>query len=294
MFKIATLGFGEAARAFVSGWRSEMDAERLGSISTFDIKIEDTAQHNVLIDACVDLGVVCAPTRAAAFKGRSAVLSLVTADRALEAAQAALPFLEADSLYLDCNSCSPATKAAAAALIEAAGIRYVDVAVMAPVHPGRHRTPLLLSGESAPRALALLGDLGMHARIAGMRIGEASSIKMLRSVMIKGLEALTAECMLAARRAGVEQQVLASLQASDPGIDWTARSAYNLERMLVHGKRRAAEMREVAMTLSELNLPNRMALATVDWQSQLGELDVDITDASLTGRADAILESLPT
>ncbi len=127
-----------------------------------------------------------------------------------------------------------------------------------------------------------------------MRIGEASSIKMLRSVMIKGLEALTAECMLAARRAGVEQQVLASLQASDPGIDWTARSAYNLERMLVHGKRRAAEMREVAMTLSELNLPNRMALATVDWQSQLGELDVDITDASLTGRADAILESLPT
>ncbi len=128
MFKIATLGFGEAARAFVSGWRSEMDAERLGSISTFDIKIEDTAQHNVLIDACVDLGVVCAPTRAAAFKGRSAVLSLVTADRALEAAQAALPFLEADSLYLDCNSCSPATKAAAAALIEAAGIRYVDVA----------------------------------------------------------------------------------------------------------------------------------------------------------------------
>lgn len=294
MLKIATLGFGEAAQAFVSGWRSEIDAKKLGLVSTFDIKIEDKAQHNMLIDACAKLDVTCAQTRAAAFKGSSAIFSLVTADCALEAARAALPFLEKNSLYLDCNSCSPATKSAAATLIEGAGARYVDVAVMSPVHPGRHRTPLLLSGENATRALALLGDLGMNARIAGENVGEASSIKMLRSVMIKGLEALTAECMLAARRAGVEQQVLASLQASDPGIDWTARSAYNLERMLVHGKRRAAEMREVAMTLSELNLPNRMALATVDWQSQLGELDAEITDASLTGRADAILKSLLT
>ncbi|MCF1464837.1 NAD(P)-dependent oxidoreductase [Agrobacterium vitis] len=294
MFSIATLGYGEAAQAFISGWRSEIEPQRLGTISTFDLKIEDPGQHNTLIDACAALGVLCAGSRAAAFKGKSVIFSLVTADRALEAAEATLPFLDKSRLYLDCNSCSPATKQAAAARIEQAGVRYVDVAVMSPVHPAKHRTPLLLSGPSAPAAHAVLAELGMRANIAGERIGEASSIKMLRSVMIKGLEALTAECMLAARRAGVEKQVLASLQASDPGIDWTARSAYNFERMLVHGKRRAAEMREVAATLEELSLPNRMALATVDWQSQLGELDAEITDASLTGRADAILKSLST
>jgi len=132
----------------------------------------------------------------------------------------------------------------------------------------------------------------MRARVAGRTVGEASSIKMLRSVMIKGMEALTAECMLAARRAGVERSVLASLQASDPGIDWTARSAYNLERMMVHGTRRAAEMAEVAATLRDLGLPDRMASAIADWQRQIGALDLADTEPSLEVRADAILDHL--
>ncbi len=112
---------------------------------------------------------------------------------------------------------------------------------MAPVHPKRHETPILLSGPEAEAALPVLTSLGMLPRVTGVRVGEASSIKMLRSVMIKGLEALTAEAMLAARKAGVEGAVIASLQASDPGIDWEKRSAYNLERMMVHGERRAAK-----------------------------------------------------
>ena len=124
----------------------------------------------------------------------------------------------------------------------------------------------------------------MVPAVAGPRVGDASTIKMLRSVMVKGLEALTAECLLAARRAGVEGAVLASLQASDPGFDWTARSAYNLERMMVHGRRRAAEMREVAATLRELGLPDRMAAATADWQAELGALGL-AGGAGRTGRA---------
>jgi 3-hydroxyisobutyrate dehydrogenase-like beta-hydroxyacid dehydrogenase len=132
----------------------------------------------------------------------------------------------------------------------------------------------------------------MRARVAGKTVGEASSIKMLRSVMIKGMEALTAECMLAARRAGVERSVLVSLQASDPGIDWTARSAYNLERMMVHGTRRAAEMEEVAATLRDLGLPDRMASAIADWQRQIGALGLVDTEPSLEVRADAILDRL--
>lgn len=290
MLDIATLGFGEAAQAFISGWRSEPGAKQLRPISTFDIKIEDASQHNLLIDACAGLDVTCAYTRAEAFRRKSVIFSLVTADRAFQAAEAALPFIEKGALYLDCNSCSPATKARAAAMVDAGGGQYVDVAVMSPVHPAKHRTPLLLSGPFAAQALGVLTELGMNAQVAGDHIGEASSIKMLRSVMIKGLEALTAECVLAARRAGVEKQVLASLQASDPGIDWTARSSYNLERMLVHGKRRAAEMREVAATLHELNLPNRMALAAVDWQQDLGSLGIDPGDKRLDSRTDAILK----
>lgn len=292
MSTIALIGFGEAAQAFAAGWKTVENSPIEAPVSTFDIKIDNADQRSGLLDACARLDIFCGVTPREATAGRSATFSLVTADRALEAAIMAAPHLDAGALYLDCNSCSPSTKVAAAKIVEAAGARYVDVAVMAPVHPARHRTPLLLAGSSAPAAEILLTGLGMNARIAGDRVGQASSIKMLRSVMIKGFEALTAECVLAARRAGVEDAVLASLQASDPGIDWTARSSYNLERMMVHGMRRAAEMEEVAVTLRDLGLPDGMASAAVGWQRRIGNLGLDAADLSLNQRVDRILEHL--
>lgn len=293
MAAIGLIGFGEAAQAFASGWRSEdPEPAGLGPISAFDIKIEDPRLREGLLQACEKLEVGCSRTPDEALAGKEIVFSLVTADKALQAAARVAKSLAANALYLDCNSCSPATKSAAAEIVETAGAVYVDAAVMSPVHPARHRTPLLLSGASAERARGALSNLGMNSTIAGDKVGQASSIKMLRSVMIKGLEALTAECLLAARRAGVEKAVLASLQSSDPGLDWNKRSAYNLERMMVHGKRRAAEMQEVASTLRELGLPDRMAAATADWQRQIGELETRPQDEPLETRADLILGAI--
>jgi 3-hydroxyisobutyrate dehydrogenase-like beta-hydroxyacid dehydrogenase len=167
------------------------------------------------------------------------------------------------------------------------------MAIMAPVHPRRQETPVLLAGPAAEVAAARLAGLGMRPALAGPRVGDASTIKMLRSVMVKGIEALTAECLLAARRAGVEGEVLASLQASDPGFDWTVRSAYSLERMMAHGARRAAEMREVAATLRELGLPDRLDVATADWQAEVGGLGLAGGPDDLADRADRILARLP-
>ena len=192
----------------------------------------------------------------------------------------------------DCNFCAPDTKRAAAAIIEAAGGRYVDVAVMAPVHPRRHHVPLLLSGPRAEEGAARLATLDMRPTVTGPEIGQASSIKMLRSVMIKGLEALTAECFLAARRAGVADQVIASLEASDPQIDWRGRGAYTLERMLVHGARRAAEMREVALTVEALGLSPGLSRATAEWQDALAGLADASDDPDLETALDRILSRL--
>ncbi|HWU64840.1 MAG TPA: DUF1932 domain-containing protein [Ensifer sp.] len=286
--KIAVIGFGEAGRAFASGWlRSEAT-----TLAAYDPKAREADGRAAFEAAAEAAHVVLTVSNADAVEGAAAVFSLVTADRAHQAARETAVNLAPGAFFFDCNSCSPATKTASAKVIEDAGGRYVDVAVMAPVHPKRHETPILLSGSAAEAVLPFLTSLGMQPRIAGARVGEASSIKMLRSVMIKGLEALTAEAMLAARRAGVETAVIASLQASDPGIDWEKRSAYNLERMMVHGERRAAEMREVAATLRELGLPDRMSSAIVDWQAEIAALKLDGGEASLPDRADRILNAL--
>lgn len=282
--RISLVGFGEAGQAFAGGW-PDKDSLHLRS---FDPKATSPA----LQEAASRLGVGLSGQAAAAVADADAVFCLVTADQALIAAQIAAPNLKKGALWMDGNSCAPSTKRRAAEAIEAAGGRYVDLAIMAPVHPRLHRTPGLLAGPHAAGALTELAALNMDLAVAGPAVGDASSIKMLRSVMIKGFEALSAECLLAARRAGVEDAVIASLQASDPGWDWRERGAYNLERMMVHGARRAAEMREVAATLRDLGLPDRMASATAQWQDQIAALHLPGGPDDLADRADRILSAL--
>jgi 3-hydroxyisobutyrate dehydrogenase-like beta-hydroxyacid dehydrogenase len=94
----------------------------------------------------------------------------------------------------------------------------------------------------------------MKVEAVGERIGDASLSKMLRSIFIKGIEALMLESLVAARHAGIEERILDSVQRTLPGIDWRALATYNLERTVAHGARRAAEMQESAATVAELGL----------------------------------------
>ena len=285
---VAFIGFGEAATAFLTGW----GADRPARVGVHDIMVRDVGSAKAMRARFAEHGVAGEETAEAAVAGAEAVFSVVTAEQALAAAQSAASGIAPGALWLDCNSCAPDTKRAAAQVIDGAGGRYVDVAVMAPVHPKRHKVPLLISGPHAAAAEAVLLSLGMVPRIVGEGVGQASSIKMIRSVMIKGMEALSAECFLAARRAGVEAEVLASLAASDPAVDWQTRGAYNLERMMVHGRRRAAEMREVAVTVAALGLSNGMATATAAWQDRLADCDLEAGEDDLLARLDRVLAAL--
>lgn len=276
--RITFIGFGEAATAFVDGWTDVTD------IRAFDIKTDDEAQRPTLLSRYQKHGVAGRLSVQEAVTDADMVFCTVTADQAPVAAQAAAPYLKPGALWFDMNSCAPSSKRQAAETIEAAGARYVDVAVMAPVYPQQNLAPLLLAGPHAAEAEPLLKALPMAPAIVEGPVGSASSIKMIRSIMMKGLEALTAECVLAAVNAGVDEAVLSSLGKTYPGIDWPFQAAYNLERSLVHGVRRAAEMREVAKTVTDLGFPSDMATATVSWQERLGaverdkELDLEAAD----------------
>lgn len=290
---IAFIGFGEAASAFLAGWRADFPGLQARA---FDIKTDatDPATRDAKRADFRRAGVAGTDSCNDALAGATMVFSLVTADQAEAAAAAAAGAIGPGALFLDGNSCSPGAKRRSAALIERAGARYADVAIMAPVHPRLSKTPLLVAGGAAAAAKGALDRLGMDAAIAGSDVGSASSIKMIRSIMVKGLEALVAECVLAGRLAGVEDKVLASLDDSYPGFGWEPRAAYMLERMMTHGVRRAAEMREVAATIAELGLPPDLAGATVHWQQRLGDLRLDAKAAgdSAASRADAILRAL--
>jgi 3-hydroxyisobutyrate dehydrogenase-like beta-hydroxyacid dehydrogenase len=257
---VALIGFGEAGTAFARAGRWN------GHSRGWDLLPERRA-------AMAECGVEAASDAARALADADIVLSLVTADAALAAARDYAPLLREAATWCDMNSVAPETKRAAAAAIEAAGGRYVDVAVMAPVEPRALAVPLLLAGAHARAAQVLLGALGFSdTRVVGEDVGRASAIKMIRSVMVKGLEALSGECAAAAEAAGVFDEVMASLDASERGAPWAARVAYNRERMASHGLRRAAEMEESAKTLLGLGVEPVMTRGTVQLQREAAKI----------------------
>lgn len=261
--RLCFIGFGEAGQAFASGFLEAGIVE----ISAFDIA-PDPARVAV---SAQKLGVRLSADLPTALMGADFVFSAVTAASSLDVARAAAPHLAPGQVFVDVNSVSPGRKREAAAAI-APGGRYLDLAIMAPVHPRRHATPCLVAGEDAAAFLEMFSTFGMALKQTGPEIGSATIIKMVRSVMVKGLEALSYECFMAARAAGVDAVILNSLKGSYPGLDWPRLVPYNVSRMLQHGTRRAAEMREVAATLRELGIDPAVTEGTVTQQERLGAL----------------------
>jgi 3-hydroxyisobutyrate dehydrogenase-like beta-hydroxyacid dehydrogenase len=256
--KLALIGFGEAASCFALAGKWARAA------SVWDVRSERR-------QLAADTGLVASDSGAQALAGAGLVLSLVTADQAVAAVKESAPNLQPGAIWCDMNSVAPETKREAAKAIEAFNGRYVDVAVLSPVHPADLAVPLLLSGDCAADAERMLHDIGFsNLQCVGAEIGRASSIKMIRSIMIKGIEALNAEMMAGAWAAGVFDEVIASLDASEQTMTWQTRSAYNLERMATHGLRRAAEMEEVAKTLIALGVEPVMTKGTIRRQREMG------------------------
>ncbi len=274
--RVSIIGFGEAGQAIASGLR-ESGIERIAAWDILFPKPEGAR----LKAAGEKSGVRLASSATDAVRETDIVISAVTAASSLEAARSVEPHLSGNPYYLDINSVSPGRKQATAKLLDGKA-RYVDVALVAAIHPKRHRTPLLIAGPHAEPVAPLLRELEMELRVVGESVGAAAAIKMIRSVMIKGIEALTLECFLAAARAGVLDDVTASLKNNYPGLDWAKLSEYNLERMASHGERRAAEMEESAATLCELGLEPLMVDATVKRQREMGAV----------GRQDHVRQSL--
>jgi 3-hydroxyisobutyrate dehydrogenase-like beta-hydroxyacid dehydrogenase len=262
--RIALVGFGEAGSIL------GQDLAATGrQVVTYDILLDELASRGAMLEKARRARVRAVDTLDAAVKDVEMVISAVTAASSADVARNAAKSLRAGQIFLDINSCSPATKRANAAAVQGAGADYVEAAVMAPVPPQRLRVPMLLGGRRATELAPVLRAIGMNATPVSDEIGVASAVKMCRSIVIKGLEALTVESMLAARRFGAEKEVLASLQATFPQMGWQEKLPdYLVSRVAEHGRRRAAEMREVAHTLQDIGMEPIMASATAvrqDW-----------------------------
>ncbi len=281
-FMIGFLGFGEAARAFRQSLAATEPA--LGFIA-YDIKLHNAGEAEMR-DAMA-MGQVTVAEKIEDLSQVDWIFSAVTADQSLAAIEPLLPFLKDGQVVFDINSVSPGRKQQTAAMVEANGAKYADMAVMEPVNPRGHATPALLAGKPADPLSAELRRLGFVFQVSGNNPGAAAAIKMVRSLFVKGLEAITVETLLAAEATGCRDEILASLAATYPGLDWPGIAGYHLERTLTHGLRRSAEMEECAITLNDLGLRGELARAIACVQRDQGKA------GSAGRRFEGLNETLP-
>ncbi|MBM0106284.1 NAD(P)-dependent oxidoreductase [Steroidobacter sp. S1-65] len=261
--RICLLGFGEVGQTLASDFR----AAGVTRLVAFDLLFQDPQSACSQAAKAADVRMAASAAEAAA--EADLIISAVTAAQDLAAARSVAGAVKPGGYFLDVNSVSPGVKAQAADLIDVGGARYVEAAIMSPISPKRVGSPMLFGGKHAEQFLPLAQQLGFTgARFFSDQIGRASAAKMCRSVMIKGMESLLTESLLAARHYGVEATVIDSLRNLFPAADWSALARYMISRSLIHGRRRAEEMREVAQTVREAGMQPHMSAASAqrqDW-----------------------------
>lgn len=268
--RIGIVGYGEVGKTFALGLRGQV-----AQVAAWDLKFAQPGtapaetgharQHGVR--ACASMQELC--------EASDLVISAVTASSTLAVAEEAARFLRPGTVFLDLNSASPGTKQRCGAAVDACGASYVEAGVMTSVPPYGIRVPMLLGGTQAGALAEVLAGWGMDARAVSDKLGVASAIKMCRSVMIKGLEALVIESYATARAYGVEDHVLPTLQETFPSIDWSQQGAYFFSRVVQHGQRRAEEMREAANTVREAGFAPTMTAGIADKQQWVADLARD-------------------
>jgi 3-hydroxyisobutyrate dehydrogenase-like beta-hydroxyacid dehydrogenase len=264
--KVALIGYGEVGHIFAEDLRAGAH-----DVTAFDIELCSDVSDAMREHARCH-GVTLTESHADAVRRAELVLSAVTANQTVAAAESCAGALPAGVFFLDCNSASPGAKIAASQLVSRGRGRYVEAAVMTSVPPYRIRAPLLLGGPHAAELEPVLNELGFAAKLASAELGIASATKMCRSVIIKGLEAMLIESLTAARHYRVEEAVIASLAETFPGIDWERQAAYCFQRVIEHGRRRSEEMREVAVTVREAGLEPMSTAGTAQRQAWMADL----------------------
>ncbi len=265
--RVGLVGYGEVGKIFAAGLKAHVSA-----VSAWDLKFEAPVTRDEQRGHAERAAMLACDSMAQLCQSADLVISAVTASNTLAVAQAAAAHMQPGAVFLDLNSASPGTKQQAAALIDGAGAHYVEAGVMTSVPPHGIRVPMLLGGARAVELAEVLALWGMNAKPVSRELGVASAIKMCRSVMIKGLEALVIESYATARAYGVEDHVLPTLQETFPSIDWTQQGAYFFSRVVQHGQRRAEEMREAANTVREAGFDPFMASAIADKQQWVADL----------------------
>ena len=255
---IALLGFGEAGTAIArglaaeGGWRgvSKPGDNAPRRLIAIDTALDKDPRGTALGKEARRLDIAISADYTAALSEADLVISAVQGEFAIDAARAAAPLLKQGAHYLDLCTVTGKMSDADRAEIETGGGRYIDVAVMGGFFSQGIKAPMLVAGADVEPVVGWMKANGFVATALGPKPGSASSVKMVRSVLVKGIEALGVEALVTAQRQGILEEVLGCLGDAD---DMTLSGFITMlvQTHIVHAHRRWEEMGLVAQTLRE-------------------------------------------
>ena len=256
--RIAFIGFGEAGSLISEG----LAGEGLTGMAAIDPALADSSRA-WLVQKALANGVTLLrdPAELAGF---DVVLVLVQPTAAVAVARAYAPHLGPQTVYVDMTSCGPVQKAEAGGVILAAGHRFVDAAMLGSVPMSRHRIPTVVAGPDAAAFVARMAPFGMAIRVIPGEIGSAAGVKIVRSILAKGIEALFAESLVIARRYGIEDEVLGSFAEFMDQHPMAEHAKRMLRAHVVHAARRADEVRMSVQTARDVGVEPLITQAIVD------------------------------
>lgn len=279
--KVVFIGFGEAAFNIAAGLRSE----GLSAMGAFDINAHNPKVAEVIRSRARETGVTLFDDARSACEQGDFIFSLTSAEVALRVAEDVFPHLRDGQVYVDMNSAAPAIKEAIDRIARKPGVLFCDAGVMGTVPGNRHRVPMFVAGDGAARFVEAFTCHGMKLTALNAPAGGASAIKMLKSIVMKGLPQLMFESFVGAHKYGVLDILVASLSASLDGKSIEELADTFIARTLIHAARRSAEMKDVRSTLETLGADSSMVTATItkldamaaqNWAERLGKGGSDL------------------
>lgn len=258
--QVAFIGFGEVGYEMSRGLR---DAG-LKNITAYDPAQNHPVFSKILRERVQAAGVELMATAQQAMEKAEIVITAVTSDKALEVSRQVRPFLRAGIMYVDVAASSPQVKRDIWETIRDSGASFVDAAMMGPLALYQQKVPILASGTGAKRFLELMTPYGMAIEYVSEAPGEATGIKLVRSIFMKGLAALELEMLEAACRMKVDHLVLDSLAVTMDSLSFKKQLNRLITGTSVHAERRAHEMENVIEMLESVGVAPSMSRATYD------------------------------
>lgn len=258
----AFIGFGEVAHSISKGLRHDF-AEKI-ALTAYDAVLGSGKPiEGTIRERAKEAGVTLADSLEAAIKDADVVFCAVQGAYSLEVGGSAREFVKNGAIYIDLTTANPAHKLALEKTFEEKGLAFVDAAMLGPLPLFLHKVPMLISGTNADRAKTIMQKCNMDVTLVEGPAGEASKIKLTRSVFMKGLQALLVETFLFARKAGVEGIVMDSIAESMDKGTFKVMAERMICADLIHAERRAHEVSDSILVMNDLGINPLMTSATV-------------------------------